>query len=157
MSDKNYLIHLVECQCILPIYKNKTKPLYHKFKVFSVLENDELEEKYVICNNCGILHKVSEVNQSEILWGLEEEKSMVTTIDDIKFNINESFPKIVQLFEEKEVDITMWEKFNFIIEENISDTIVISKSENKDKIIYKIVEIDNNKTKIKNEIVQRYL
>lgn len=157
MSDKNYLIHLVECQCILPIYKNKTKPLYHKFKVFSVLENDEIEEKYVICNNCGILHKVSEVNQSEILWGLEEEKSMVTTIDDIKFNINESFPKIVQLFEEKEVDITIWEKFNFIIEENISDNIVISKSENKDKIIYKIVEINNNKARIKNEIVQRYL
>lgn len=157
MSNKDYIVHLVECQCILPIYKNKTKPLYHKFKVFSTIENDQVEEKYVMCNNCKILHKVTEVNTSEIMWGIEEEKSMVTTVDDIKFNINNDYPNIVRLFEEKEVDITIWEHFNFLVEENINDNVLISKTANKDKLIYKIIEFNNNKAKIKNEIVQRYL
>lgn len=157
MKNKDYIIHLVECQCILPIYKNKTKPLYHKFKTFSVIEENEIQEKYVMCNNCKILHKVTEIGSSEILWGLEEEKSMVTTIEDIKFNIVDEYPNVVRLFEENEVDITTWEHFNFIVEEKISDSVLISKTENKDKLIYKIVEFDNNKAKIKNEIVQRYL
>lgn len=157
MSNKDYIIHLIECQCILPIFKNKTKPVYHKFKVFSVIEDDEIEEKYAMCNNCRILHKVIEVNKSEIMWGIEEEKSMVTTIDDIKFNLNDDYPNIVKLFEEKEVDITAWEHFNFLVEEEINDIVLISKTENKDKLIYKIVEFNNNKAKIKNEIVQRYL
>ena len=157
MNNKDYIIHLIECQCILPIYKNKTKPLYHKFKVFSVVDDDQIEEKYVMCNNCKILHKVTEVNKSEIMWGVEEEKSMVTTIDDVKFNLSDDYPNIVRLFEEKEVDITTWEHFNFLVEENISDNVLISKTENKDKLVYKIVEFNNNKAKIKNEIVQRYL
>jgi len=157
MSNKDYIVHLIECQCILPIYKNKTKPLYHKFKVFSVIEDDQIEEKYVMCNNCKILHRVTEFNKSEIMWGVEEEKSMVTTIDDIKFNLSDDYPNIVRLFEEKEVDITAWEHFNFLVEEGISDSVLISKTENKDKLIYKVVEFNNNKAKIKNEIVQRYL
>ena len=91
------------------------------------------------------------------MWGVEEEKSMVTTIDDLKFNLNDDYPNIVRLFEEKEVDITTWEHFNFLVEENINDNVLISKTENKDKLVYKIVEFNNNKARIKNEIVQRYL
>ena len=82
-KGKNYFRHLIECQCILPIYKNKTKPLYHKFKVFSVIEDDQIEEKYVMCNNCKILHRVTEFNKSEIMWGVEEEKSMVYEVSTI--------------------------------------------------------------------------
>ena len=44
-----------------------------------------------------------------------------------------------------------------LVEEKIDDNVLISKTENKDKLIYKIVEFNNNKAKIKNEIVQRYL
>ena len=45
---KNYIKHLVECQCILKIFEKKTKPLYHKFIVFSVIdENDNILEKFV--------------------------------------------------------------------------------------------------------------
>ena len=50
MSD--HIKHLIECQCVLNIFKNKTRPVFHKFKVFSQIdENDSIKEKYVICNN----------------------------------------------------------------------------------------------------------
>ena len=82
----NYIKHLIECQCTLPIFKNKTKPVYHKIPVFSKLnEEDNLEEKYVICDNCDIVHKVEEVFKSEIKWGVEGLESLVTTKEDIKF------------------------------------------------------------------------
>ena len=67
----NFIKHLIECQCTLKIYKNKSKPIFHKFQVFSKLENEKIVEKYVMCNNCDILHKVTETFKSEIQWGKE--------------------------------------------------------------------------------------
>ena len=95
MSD--HIKHLIECQCVLNIFKNKTRPVFHKFKVFSQIdENDSIKEKYVICNNCDIVHRVFEVCKSEIKWGSENLKSLVTTKDDIKFNLEpRNFENIV--------------------------------------------------------------
>ena len=83
----NYVKHLIECQCTLSIFKNKTRPIYHKFPVFSKLVNDKCEEKYVMCENCNIIHRVTEVLKSEIKWGNESLSALVTTKDDIKFNL----------------------------------------------------------------------
>ena len=63
----NYIKHLIECQCTLPIFKNKTKPVYHKIPVFSKInEDDSIEEKYIICDNCDIVHKVEEVFKTSL-------------------------------------------------------------------------------------------
>ena len=72
---KDYTKHLIECQCTLKIFENKTKPLYHKFVVFSLLEDENIEEKYVTCNNCDIVHRVYDICKSEIKWGKEGYKS----------------------------------------------------------------------------------
>ena len=50
--------HLIECHCTLPQYRNANPPVYHKFVVFSVLDEDAIQKKLVQCNNCGIIHKV---------------------------------------------------------------------------------------------------
>ena len=42
--SKDYIKHLIDCHCILSIYKNRTKPVYHKFPVFSKLDNNEIIE-----------------------------------------------------------------------------------------------------------------
>ncbi len=42
----SYIKHLIECQCMLNIFKNKTKPVYHKFKVFSEIDDND-EESFV--------------------------------------------------------------------------------------------------------------
>jgi len=157
MSNE-YIKHLIDCHCILSIYKNRTKPLYHKFPVFSVLEEDNLKEKYVLCNNCDVVHKVTDVNKSEIKWGNEGHKSLVTTKEDVKFNLeNLGMDRLVSILEVNKIDLSDWELIEYLLENNLEGKVVIDKKEIEDSINYKYLEIKNGKYKIKNDIVQRYL
>jgi len=159
MNNTSYVKHLVECQCTLSIFKNKTKPVYHKIPVFSLIdENDVLKEKYIICENCGIVHFVFETFKSEIKWGQEEVKSLVTTKEDIKFNL-EAYDKqnIVNMLEKFDKHVSDWEYAEFLVENDLSGFIVLEKNESDNNIVYKILEIADNRIKIKKEISQRYL
>jgi hypothetical protein len=158
MSKKSYIKHLIECQCILSIFKNKTKPLYHKFQVFSLIDDDIIAEKYVICNNCDIVHKVKEACKSEIMWGKENIKSLVTTIEDIRFNFDAmGFEDLSNILTKFNSDIFDWELADFLIENKESGTILLEKEEIDNNIVYKFLEFNNNKYKIKKEIHQRYV
>ena len=158
MKNK-YIKHLLECQCILPIYTNKTKKLYHKFPVFSELnEKDEITEKYVCCNNCDIIHKVKGVCKSEIMWGKEGYNSYVVSKEDIIFNLkNMGKERLVEILEKNKCDISTWEHCYYLVENEIEDFIVISKEEIENNISYKCLYISEKGFKIKNEISQRYL
>jgi len=159
MNNTSYVKHLVECQCTLSIFKNKTKPVYHKIPVFSLIdENDVLKEKYVICENCAIVHFVFETFKSEIKWGQEEVKSLVTTKEDIKFNL-EAYDKqnIVNMLEKFDKHVSDWEYAEYLVENDLSGFIVLEKNESDNNIVYKILEIADNRIKIKKEISQRYL
>jgi hypothetical protein len=58
--------HLVRCRCILPQFKDKPNPPAHQFAVFSVLDDqDVLKVGFAQCNNCGIVHKVTDICLSE--------------------------------------------------------------------------------------------
>jgi hypothetical protein len=156
--SKDYIKHLIDCQCTLSIYKNRTKPIYHKFPVFSLIEEDSIIEKYVLCNNCDIVHRVYEINQSEINWGNEGYQSLVTTKEDIKFNFqNSGMDRLVEILEKNDIDISDWELIEHLLDNNLEGRIVLSKQEIKDNVNYKFLEIKNGKYKIKNEIIQRYL
>ena len=158
MNKKSYIKHLIECQCILSIFKNKTKPLYHKFQVFSLLDEDSVIEKYVICNNCDIVHKVKEACKSEIMWGKENIKSLVTTIEDIRFNFDAmGFEGLSNILTKFNADISDWELADFLIENKECGTILLEKEEIDNNIVYKFLEFNNNKYKIKKEIQQRYV
>tara|TARA_B100000212_G_scaffold112375_1_gene83711 strand:+ start:8564 stop:9040 length:477 start_codon:yes stop_codon:yes gene_type:complete len=157
---KNYTKHLVECHCILKIFENKTKPLYHKFPVFSLVdENDVIEEKYVMCNNCDIIHRVHDICKSEIKWGKEGYKSLVYTKEDIKFNLeNNGNEKIAELLEINQVDISDWELVDYLIENNLEGHVILDKKEMDDNVNYKVLYIlKEGKIKIKNELDQRYV
>jgi len=155
----SYIKHLVECQCTLRLFKNRSKQIYHKFAVFSLLEEDDsIKEKYVNCNNCDIVHRVYEVNKSEIKWGNEGLKSLVTTKDDIKFNLESNgFKNLVNILELNKLDISDWEYVDYLLENNIEGHLVMEKSEMDNNISFKVLHIKNNKYKIKTELVQRYL
>lgn len=157
--SKTYIKHLIECHCILSLYKNRTKTVYHKFPVFSIINEDEsIEEKYVLCNNCSVVHKVFEIGKSEIKWGNEGYKSLVTTKEDIKFNlVNIGLEKLVDILELNNLDISEWEFIDYIIDNSLEGSVVIDKKEIDNAVNYKYLEIKNSKFKIKNEIVQRYL
>ena len=64
----NSLKHLIECHCSLIIYKKRKDTVYHKFPVYSKLDKDNnIIEKIVQCNNCGVVHKITDLCKSEIL------------------------------------------------------------------------------------------
>ena len=155
----SYIKHLVECQCTLRLYKNRSKQIYHKFPVFSLIEEDDsVKEKYVICNNCDIVHRVYEVNKSEIKWGNEGLKSLVTTKEDLKFNFeSQGLTDLVTILNANMIDISEWEYIDYILENNIDGQVVLEKNEMDNNISFKVLHIKNNKYKIKTELVQRYL
>lgn len=155
-----YVKHLVECHCSLKIFDNTQKTIYHKFPVFSIInKNDKVEEKYVMCNNCDIIHRVIDVCKSEIKWGKEAFKSLVCTKEDIKFNLlNNDKQNIIDLLEMHNIDISEWEFIDYLLENNKEGQLVLNKEEIEDNIVYKILYVDKNSNiKIKNEIIQRYV
>jgi len=156
---KTYIRHLLECQCILKIFEKETKPVYHKFPVFSIVENDEIIEKYVKCNNCSAIHHVTDTSKSEIMWGKDSLKGLVTEIDDIMSNLNmQGFENLTNiLVTHKVLDVSLWELVEFLLDENLEGFITLEKNELKDNVVLKNLYIKDGKFKIKNESYQRYI
>ena len=142
--------HLVECHCVLPIYKDNKPIIYHKFAVYSKLdENGRVIPKYANCNNCGILHSVYELCKSNIKVGKEDIAS-VTTIDEIAL----SFPgKLNKILEKYTCTINIYEEIDHVLEDKIFPTeIILSREIIEDEHHVKIIEISGNERfKIKSE------
>ena len=105
--------HLVSCRCVLPQFKGRIDPPKHHFLVFSVLKSDNsVVVKYVQCNNCGLVHKVTDICKSEVIVG-KEFMSSVITIEDIK----PSLPKnLSDILERSNADVTAWEMAQHIVD-----------------------------------------
>lgn len=143
---KSYLKHLVECTCILPQYKNLEKPIFHKFVVFSVIdEDDNVEEKIVECPNCHLAHKVVEIGKSELLK--KENISAIRKKDDIALGLSTN---IVGILEAHNCDLPTFEEVEFIIDNKMwGKDVLISKESIDDRTIGKIMIIkDENRVKM---------
>ena len=141
--------HLVQCHCVLPQYRRETKPIFHKFVVFSILdeENDKIDNRLVQCENCGTIHKIIDVCKSEIIPGKDESNTVITVLD-VKTSIPEKLSKIL---ENNNCDISTWEHAQFVFENELwEEDIIISKETLGDSTSLKILNIKNeNKYKIK--------
>jgi hypothetical protein len=104
--------HLIQCQCVLSQFKAEPNPPLHQFIVFSVLDDSVFQVKFAQCNNCGALHKVTDVCKSEIIKG-REDSSSVLGIDDIKLSLPE---QLVGILEKHEADLPLWEQAKWIFE-----------------------------------------
>ena len=120
--------HLISCRCILPQFKNALNPPSHKFVVFSVIDENIVRVKFAQCNNCGILHKVTDICKSEILHG-KENLSSVTTIDDLKASLNQ---QLVKLLENNNADVASYEAAQFAIENKQWGEFVVLSTDNID-------------------------
>ena len=138
--------HLVECHCILPQFRNTNPPVYHKFIVFSLSDNDVVQPKLAQCNNCGIIHKIIDFCKSEIVHGLEDSSSL-RTIDDIKV----SMPKnLVEFLVPQNLDISLWELIEFVLDNKIEKEIPLNKDDKTDITQIKILHIkDDGSFKVK--------
>lgn len=119
--------HLVKCRCVLPQYKKLKDPPPHQFIVFSVVKDDgDVVVKYAQCNNCGIIHRVTNVCNSEIVIGKEYMNSLIK-IEDIKASLA---PNFINVLEANFADLPTWEATQFIIENKRWGDFVVLNSEN---------------------------
>ena len=119
--------HLIQCHCMLPQYKNVAKPIFHKFTVFSVLDDsDTVLIKYADCNNCGAVHKIYDICKSEIVTGRDEMKSRLSK-DDFKLSLPRDLFEILGQYEKEVCD---YEFSQFVIDNSIwSEKLVLSREE----------------------------
>ncbi len=143
--------HLIECHCVLPQFRNRTPALYHKFIVFSLVDDDKVQQKLSQCNNCGIIHKIVDLCKSEIVHGLEEGRSL-RTIEDIKMSLP---ARLVEFLTQQNVDISTWEYVEFILDNKFEKEVIISKDDKADIIQLKILHIKEDGTfKVRTETRQ---
>ena len=143
--------HLVQCHCILPQYKNRKEPIFHKFPVFSIVDDsDTVILKYAECNNCGAAHKVYDICKSEIIVGKDEIRSKMS-IEDFKFSLPSDLYDLLNHYEREIVD---YEYSQFIIDNKQWDsTLVLSREELDDSTQGKILRfLEDQKYRIESYI-----
>lgn len=104
--------HLIECNCILKQFEMVEPSIFHKFVVFSIINDDcSIKPSYAKCNNCGGIHRVFEVNQSEKLR--RESAPTMADIEEIKTHLPE---KLVSLLSKYKLELPAWQEIKFILE-----------------------------------------
>ena len=144
--------HLIECHCILPQYKKRDPPLYHKFLVYSKIDNGLISEKYSQCNNCGAIHRVYDMCRSEIVVG-KEDLNTGLSISDMSMQISD---RLSTLLSNHNCDYATWEHvIDIIDEERWGEPVVIKRDIIDDKIVVKILSLqENEKIKIRSKIIE---
>ena len=149
---KEWIRHLIQCHCVLPQYRKRKDPVFHKFLVFSILNSGICEAKLAQCNNCGQLHNVVDLCKSEFLSG-RDETSTIATEFDIGMSISD---KLKTILETNNCDISLWELAEFYEENEMwGNKIILSKESTDDNIqIKSLLFVSDGKFKIKSESFQ---
>jgi hypothetical protein len=130
--------HLIQCHCILPQFRKLPQPVFHKFMVFSVIENDTVVPKYVQCNNCNAVHRVFDICKSEMPPGRDELRS-VTTIDEIKIFMPEDIRNLLETYK---CELPIWEHIKFCLDESRwGDKVILTRETIENEILGKILTI----------------
>lgn len=120
--------HLITCRCVLPQFKRAPDPPQHQFVVFSIVNDDDtIQPKFAQCNNCGIIHKVTEINRSEVVS--RESMSSIKTSSDIKLGLPSN---LVGLLEANDAELHTWEHAQFIIENKLWGDFIVLTTEVED-------------------------
>ncbi len=132
--------HLIECHCVLPQYRSAKNPPWHKFVVFSMIDDgDTVVPKHAKCNNCGVVHNVFDIGKSEILPG--QETGAVMDIDDVKIMMPDSLNRMLSTYN---CDIATWENVLFVLQHNkFPSSIVLDRNEENGVVSGKILDMKN--------------
>ena len=143
--------HLVQCHCILPQYRKLDNPIFHKFVVFSKIDEDEdVIPKIVKCNNCEVAHKVFDFCKSEVLIDGEDVNTM--SISDIRKSISEN---ICLILDDSNCDIATWEQVKDIIENKLWGSVVVLSSKRLSGVTNIKTLVINDKDDLKIETILR--
>jgi len=122
--------HILECHCILPQYRELKNTVYHKFVVFSEIdESDTVIPRNVQCNNCGTVHKVYDICKSEIVAGKDESASV-----EKKEDVSLSLPRqLVELMETYALEVCDYQMARHILENKAWDSTIVLSLEKEDE------------------------
>lgn len=128
---REYIKHLIRCKCILQQFRKMADPPFHKFIVFSEIdENAKIVPSFAQCPNCGVVHKVEEVGISKVLK--KEELASVLKPEEIK----DSLPgKLKEAISGYELELHQLQELAFVIENKAWGKSVILTKESGDGLI----------------------
>ena len=145
--------HLIQCHCVLPQYRKMVDPIFHKFVVYSKIDEDEkVEHKLVRCNNCDAVHRIIDLCRSEIVTKIED-TDVIVDIEELKLGIPDKLNKIL---EKNNCDIATFEAIDHVLEEESwGSEIVISRQTQGEKINLKILQVKGeDKFRMKTESIE---
>ena len=130
--------HIIECHCVLPQYRQSKQIVYHKFVVFSIIDESGTPiEKHAKCNNCGVIHNVIDICKSEICTGLEN--GAVMEKEDISLLLPKS---VCNILESYDCDTPTYEQTLFVLQNEKYDThIILQRKEENFNISGKLLKI----------------
>ena len=144
--------HLIQCHCILPQYRGKKDPVFHKFTAFSLIddESDTVEMHYANCNTTGAVHKIYDICKSEIVVGSEDAKSQIM-IEDFKLSLHGD---LYETFINYNCEVVDFQFAQYIIDSKLwGSHIVLSREELDEKVQGKIIKfIEENKFRIESYV-----
>lgn len=145
--------HLVACRCILHQFKNSKNPPQHHFVVFSLLDdNDNVVSKYVQCNNCGIVHRVSELCKSQIVGSKEDLKHQMS-LEEIKKSLGQ---QLSEYLDSNEADRATYEMCKFVVDnERWGERVVVSSERIEQERHGKVIRIMSREFHIIDEFVEQ--
>lgn len=125
MTAKEYTKHLIECRCVLPQFKQAEPPRWHHFVVFSEIdEMGSVIPSFAQCNNCGIVHRITEVGTSIALN--RDDLPSLPSLDEIKSGLPE---KITSILEKYNTKLPTYQEVAFIFEHKMWGRMVILDKE----------------------------
>ena len=132
--------HLVQCRCVLPMYRDSVDPVFHKFPVFSMLDDDDVViVKTVACDNCGVMHRVFDVCRSEVIFG-HDDSPVTMTVEDIRLTLPTRLGDILMGYL---LHISVWEEVQFVYQGGHWGTeIVMTRDEVMGRVQGKKLRID---------------
>ena len=118
--------HLIECNCILKQFELIEPTVFHKFIVFSIINDDEsFKPSYAKCNNCGGIHKIIEIGKSEKLK--RESAPTLPDAEEIKTTLPEKLNDILSKYT---IDLPTWQEIKFLYEnEQWGKPVILHKEE----------------------------
>ena len=146
--------HLIECHCTLRIYEGSENHLYHKFPVYSKLDNSgRIVEKMAQCNHCQTIHKVYDVCKSDILRSGKDDYKTAVSKEDMSLQLSDKLNRVLTKYD---CDISTWEQvLDYCEKEYWDQRIVLNRELVEGKYHVKVLTvISEDKIKIENKVIE---
>lgn len=130
--------HLIKCRCVLQQFKDRQNPPQHHFTVFSVINDDEtVVPSYAQCNNCGIVHKISDFCNSEVIQ--RENMPTLVTVEEVKLSLPDKLLAVLSRFE-NDIELSTWQLIAYSYDNDVwGQPIVLTTTRELNEVTYKIL------------------